>query len=138
MTKVRDEELIELYMHLSVQSILDMKDNYGEVSISKLRDMNRQSFESYPIKAENKILAVMFVFDADEVYNIVVPTGAHFARNKEKCLEQIQDKLIELKLEKDIHALVYRKSQQVYSMYVNIGFVPRNEKNGYKIMEYAR
>lgn len=138
MIKVSDEILNIFYKHLAIQSILDMKDNYGEVSISKLLDMNRQCFESYAIKVDHRTMAIMFVFDAREVYNVIIYTGSHFVRTKEECIEKIKERLDNLKGKKEINSIVYKNANQVLSIFANIGFAPRKEKDKYLILEYIK
>ena len=137
MTKVNEQILGIFYKHLSIQSILDMKDNYGEVSINKLLDMNKQSTGSYAIKIDHRTMAIMFVFDAHDVYNVIIYTGSHFARNKDECIEQIKERLTELK-NKEINSIVYKNAKQVLSMFYSIGFMPRKEKDNYSILEYIK
>jgi hypothetical protein len=138
MTKVNEQILNIFYRHMSMQSILDMKDNYNEVSLSKLLDMNKQATQSYSIKIDQRTMLIMFVFDADEVYNITIFTGSLFARNKDLCVEQIKDILSELKKEKEINSIVYKNARQIISMFYSVGFMPIKEKDKYIILEYIK
>lgn len=138
MTKVSEQILQILFAHLSVQSILDMKDNFGVVSIGQLIDMNKQCWKSFPIKVNHKAMAVVFVFDAQEVYNVIIYTGNHFARNKAECLPQLQSVLDELATKREINAIVYSNARQTLSMLASIGFRPRKEKDKYIVLEYKK
>jgi hypothetical protein len=115
-----------------------MKDNYGEVSINKLLDMNKQSTGSYAIKIDHRTMAIMFVFDAHDVYNVIIYTGSHFVRTKEECIEKIKERLDNLKGKKEINSIVYKNANQVLSIFANIGFAPRKEKDKYLILEYIK
>nr|DAI54724.1 MAG TPA: hypothetical protein [Caudoviricetes sp.] len=138
MTKVSDQILQILYAHLSVQSILDMKDNYNEVSIRQLNDMNKNCCASFPIKVDHRVMAIIFVFDAKEVYNIVVYTCSHFMREKENCFPQLEKIVKELAEKKEINAIVYKQARQILSSLTSVGFNVRKEKEKYIVLEYKK
>lgn len=134
MTKVKDIVIENFYRHMSVQSVLDMKENYGRVDVDILREMNQGACASFAIKATGRAVAIIFVFDAKEVYNIIVYTGGHFTRHRDRCGKMMQEFLEPFKT-KECNAIVYRNANTLLSVFAKIGFMPAKEKGQYKILE---
>lgn len=137
MTKVSSKDLQSLYDHLSVQSILDIKDNCKEVSMRVLEKMNEGCERSFKVSVDNRVQCIGFIFDAEDTYNFILYTGSHFIKTREACSEEIRRELNGLKA-KEINSIIYKNANQVLKTLYSIGFVPVKEKKGYKVLELIR
>lgn len=137
MTKVSSKDLRLLYSHLSVQSILDIKDNFKEVSLSVFEELNNKCLSSFKVEVDGKIQCIGFFVDAGSVYNFLLYSGSHFIKNKDKCIEQIKEQLKLLK-NKEINSIIYKNANQVLKTLYSIGFSPVKEVKGYKILELIK
>lgn len=137
MTKVSSKDLQALYDHLSVQSILDIKDNCKEVSMRVLEKMNENCERSFKVSVDSKVQCIGFIFDADDTYNFILYTGSHFIKTREACSEEIRRELNGLKA-KEINSIIYKNANQALKTLYSIGFVPVKEKKGYKVLELIR
>ena len=91
MTKASLDALGDVYKHLSVQSILDMKENFGEVSMAVIAKMNNDCLSSFDVRSGEDIVCAGFVYDADDVYNLIVYTTTRFTQHKDECRDAIQE-----------------------------------------------
>jgi hypothetical protein len=137
MIKAKIEDLKKLYKHLSIQSILDIKDNFNEVSFGVLEAINKDCESSYLIYNNNKVMAGIFIFNTINTYNIIIYTGSLFIKNKEVCCEKIKELLNMLK-GKEINSIIYKNARQILEFMYYIGFIPKQNKNYYKILEYIK
>jgi len=133
MTKAKHESLIHLFDRLSVQSMLDMKQNYHEVSIDVLDDMNSKCYTSFEVYALDVFVGVCFVYDADDVYNLLFYTTADFAKLKDESKYDIKEHLKLLK-GKDINSIIYSGANQVLGVLYSVGFLPIKKVKNYKIL----
>lgn len=134
MTRVKEQELEILLKRLSVQSILDMKENFGEVSMRALNKLNEDCFTSFAFYAEDILCGGCFVFDAGDVYNLVTYTTNKFSKLKDEAKFDVKKQLKELK-NKEINAIVYIGANQVLSLLYSVGFMPDKKVKGhYKLL----
>lgn len=135
MTKVNSDEIGRIYRRLSVQSILDLKENFGCVDIETLSHMNNECTHSFLFHALDVLCGVCFVYDTGECYNLVTYTTADFAKMKYECKYEVKKELNNLK-DKEINAIVYIGANQVLAMLYSLGFVPSKKvKKHYKVLE---
>lgn len=137
MTKVSIEALTDVYKHLSVQSMLDMKENFGEVSMQAMKKLNADCVTSFGVKVDNDVVCVCFVYDAKDVYNLIVYTTTHFTQHKEECRKGIQEALKPLN-EKEINSIIYGGANTVLSVLYSVGFAPIKKVRSYKVLELVR
>lgn len=137
MTKASLESLVEVYKHLSVQSILDMKENFGEVSMAVIRKMNDDCLSSFDVHVGDDIVCAGFVYDAGEVYNLIVYTTTRFTQHKDECRDAIQEALKPLK-DKEINSIIYGGANTVLGVLYSVGFAPIKKVKGYKVLELVR
>lgn len=137
MTKASDEALRDIYKHLSVQSILDMKENFGEVSMRALAKMNNDCLMSFDVRAGDDVVCAGFVYDAQDVYNLVVYTTTRFTQHKDECREAITEALKPLK-DKEINSIIYGGANTVLGVLYSVGFMPIKKVRGYKVLELVR
>ena len=137
MTKVSIEALSDIYKHLSVQSMLDMKENFGEVSMAAMKRLNDECLTSFNVRVGDDAVCACFVYDAKDVYNLIVYTTTRFSQHKEECKKAIQDALKPLN-EKEINSIIYRGANTVLSVLYSVGFAPIKKVRSYKVLELVR
>lgn len=134
MTKANESELGALLKRMSVQSILDMKENFGEVSMRAIEKLNGECYASFAFYGLDVLCGCCFVFDAGEVYNLVTYTTAEFSKLKDEAKFDMKKQLKLLK-EKEINAIVYIGANQVLSLLYSVGFTPDKKVKGhYKLL----
>lgn len=134
MTKASEKELETVLARMSVQSILDMKENFKEVSYRALEKLNRECVLSFGFYGCDVLCGCCFVFDAGDVYNLVTYTTTAFAKLKEEAKFDVKKQLKELK-DKEINAIVYIGANQVLSLLYSVGFMPNKKVKGhYKLL----
>lgn len=137
MTKASDKELEAVLERMSVQSILDMKENFKEVSFRALEKLNKECVLSFGFYGLDVLCGCCFVFDAGDVYNLVTYTTTAFAKLKDEAKFDVKKQLKELK-DKEINAIVYIGANQVLSLLYSVGFVPiKKVKGHYKLLSMA-
>lgn len=136
MTKVNDDILLVLYQIMSVQTLLDMKQTFGEITMECLYNFNNSATASFEIKNDCGLLAVMFVFDAKEVYNVIIYTTNAYTKNKDDCIKLVKDNLNSLSKKKEINSIVYKHARQIKSLFASIGFMVAKEKEKHLVLEY--
>lgn len=135
MTKAEDIEIITLLKRMSVQSILDMKENFGEVSLRALNQLKTDCSTSFAFYGLDVLCGVCFVFDAGDVYNLVTYTTNEFIKLKDEAKFDIKKQLKPLQ-KKEINAIVYKGANQVLSLLYSVGFVPSKKVKGrYKLLK---
>ena len=67
MTKANDKELEALLDRMSVQSILDMKENFKEVSYRALDKLNKDCVISFGFYGLDVLCGCCFIFDAKDI-----------------------------------------------------------------------
>lgn len=137
MTKANIESLGEVYKHLSVQSILDMKENFGEVSMAVVAKMNNECLSSFDVRAGDDIVCAGFIYDAGDVYNLIVYTTTRFTQHKEECRDAIQNALNLLK-DKEINSIIYSGANTLLGVLYSVGFMPIKKVRSYKVLELVR
>lgn len=137
MTKASLDALGEVYKHLSVQSILDMKENFGEVSMAVIAKMNNDCLSSFDVRSGEDIVCAGFVYDADDVYNLIVYTTTRFTQHKDECRDAIQEALKPLK-DKEINSIIYSGANTVLGVLYSVGFMPIKKVKSYKVLELVR
>jgi hypothetical protein len=133
MTKVNSKELLGLYTHLSVQSMLDIKANFGEITIKVLEKLNDECNSSFSIEENGITQCIGFVYDTGDVYNFILYTSARFMVHKDSLIEKIKDKL-KLLQNKEINSIIHRDSRQLLKVLSSVGFEPQKEVRKYKIL----
>ena len=134
MIKAKESELFLVLKRMSVQSILDMKENFGEVSMSAMSKLNDECCMSFGIYGLDNLCGCCFVFDAGDVYNLVTYTTTAFVKLKDEAKFDVKDKLKELQ-NKEINAIVYTGANQVLSLLYSVGFTPiKKVKGHYKLL----
>lgn len=137
MTKASLESLAEVYKHLSVQSILDMKENFGEVSMGIIAKMNNDCLLSFDVRSGEDIVCAGFVYDAKDVYNLIVYTTTRFTQHKDECRDAIQRALNPLK-DREINSIIYGGANTLLGVLYSVGFMPIKKVRGYKVLELVR
>lgn len=137
MTKVSIDALTDVYKHLSVQSMLDMKENFGEVSMQAMKKLNSDCVMSFGVRVDKDVVCVCFVYDAKDVYNLIVYTTTRFTQHKEECRKGIQEALKPLN-EKEINSIIYGGANTVLSVLYSVGFAPIKKVRSYKVLELVR
>lgn len=137
MTRIKKTDLDQIYPHLSVQSVLDIKDNFKEVTMRVLEDLNDRCFSSFKVETDGRIQCIGFIFDAGSVFNFILYSGSHFVKNKDICADGIKAELKLLK-DKEINCIISKNAKQVLQILYSIGFAPVKEVKGYKILEWVR
>lgn len=134
MIKASEKELENILDHMSVQSILDMKENFKEVSYRALDQLNKDCVLSFGFYGCDILCGCCFVFDAGDVYNLVTYTTTAFVKLKEEAKFDVKKQLKQLK-DKEINAIVYIGANQVLSLLYSVGFVPNKKVKGhYKLL----
>lgn len=134
MTKASDKELENVLDRMSVQSILDMKENFKEVSYRALEKLNKDCILSFGFYGCDVLCGCCFVFDAGDVYNLVAYTTTAFVKLKDEAKFDVKNQLKQLK-DKEINAIVYIGANQVLSLLYSVGFVPSKKVKGhYKLL----
>lgn len=134
MTKANEKELETVLARMSVQSILDMKENFKEVSYRALEKLNKDCVLSFGFYGCDVLCGCCFVFDAGDVYNLVAYTTTAFAKLKDEAKFDVKKQLKQLK-DKEINAIVYIGANQVLSLLYSVGFVPSKKVKGhYKLL----
>lgn len=134
MIKAKESELFLVLKRMSVQSILDMKENFGEVSMGAMSKLNDECCMSFGIYGLGNLCGCCFVFDAGDVYNLVTYTTTAFVKLKDEAKFDVKDKLKELQ-NKEINAIVYTGANQVLSLLYSVGFTPiKKVKGHYKLL----
>lgn len=134
MTKASNDVLDLVLKHMSVQSILDMKENFGEVSARAMQKLNEESYASFAFYGMDKLCGCCFVFDAGDVYNLVTYTTTSFSKLKDEAKFDVKKQLKELQ-NKEINAIVYTGANQVLSLLYSVGFMPDKKVKGhYKLL----
>lgn len=134
MTKANDKELEALLDRMSVQSILDMKENFKEVSYRALDKLNKDCVISFGFYGLDVLCGCCFIFDAGDVYNLVTYTTTSFVKLKDEAKFDVKKQLKLLK-DKEINAIVYTGANQVLSLLYSVGFVPSKKVKGhYKLL----
>lgn len=134
MTKANEKELETVLARMSVQSILDMKENFKEVSYRALDKLNRECVLSFGFYGLDVLCGCCFVFDAGDVYNLVTYTTTAFVKLKDEAKFDVKKQLKQLK-DKEINAIVYVGANQVLSLLYSVGFVPSKKVKGhYKLL----
>lgn len=134
MTKANDKELEALLDRMSVQSILDMKENFKEVSYRALDKLNKECVISFGFYGLDVLCGCCFIFDAGDVYNLVTYTTTSFVKLKDEAKFDVKKQLKLLK-DKEINAIVYTGANQVLSLLYSVGFVPSKKVKGhYKLL----
>ena len=128
---------MDVYKHLSVQSMLDMKENFGEVSMAAMDRLNSGSISSFDVRAGDDIVCACFVYDAKDVYNLIVYTTTRFTQHKEDCRKAIQEALNPLQ-DKEINSIIYGGANTVLSVLYSVGFAPIKKVRSYKVLELVR
>lgn len=137
MIKADEKELETVLARMSVQSILDMKENFKEVSYRALEKLNKECVLSFGFYGLDVLCGCCFVFDAGDVYNLVTYTTTSFVKLKDEAKFDVKDKLKQLK-DKEINAIVYIGANQVLSLLYSVGFVPNKKVKGhYKLLKMA-
>lgn len=137
MIKADEKELETVLARMSVQSILDMKENFKEVSYRALEKLNKECVLSFGFYGLDVLCGCCFVFDAGDVYNLVTYTTTSFVKLKDEAKFDVKDKLKQLK-DKEINAIVYIGANQVLSLLYSVGFVPSKKVKGhYKLLKMA-
>lgn len=137
MIKADEKELETVLTRMSVQSILDMKENFKEVSYRALEKLNKECVLSFGFYGLDVLCGCCFVFDAGDVYNLVTYTTTSFVKLKDEAKFDVKDKLKQLK-DKEINAIVYIGANQVLSLLYSVGFVPSKKVKGhYKLLKMA-
>lgn len=137
MTKASVEEIKRLYDHLSVQSILDIKENFKEVSMAVMSKLNDTCMSSFCVKIEQDIACGCFVYDAGDVYNFVVYPTTRFNKHKDEVRQVIREQLNLLKT-KEINSIIYNGANQVLSVMYSVGFIPTKKVRNYKVLELVK
>lgn len=134
MTKVNGKELELVLDRMSVQSILDMKENFKEVSYRALEKLNSDCVASFSFYGLDTLCGCCFIFDAGDVYNLVTYTTTNFAKMKDEAKFDVKNKLKQLQ-DKEINAIVYIGANQVLSLLYSVGFMPDKKVKGhYKLL----
>lgn len=134
MIKVKESELFLVLRRMSVQSILDMKENFGEVSMAAMNKLNNECYMSFAFYGVDNLCGCCFVFDAGDVYNLVTYTTTAFAKMKDEAKFDVKNKLKQLQ-DKEINAIVYIGANQVLSLLYSVGFMPDKKVKGhYKLL----
>lgn len=134
MTKASEKELETVLDRMSVQSILDMKENFKEVSFRALDKLNKDCVLSFGFYGLDVLCGCCFVFDAGDVYNLVTYTTTAFVKLKDEAKFDVKNQLKQLK-DKEINAIVYVGANQVLSLLYSVGFVPNKKVKGhYKLL----
>ena len=134
MTKASEKELETVLDRMSVQSILDMKENFKEVSYRALEKLNKDCILSFGFYGCDVLCGCCFVFDAGDVYNLVAYTTTAFVKLKDEAKFDVKNQLKQLK-DKEINAIVYIGANQVLSLLYSVGFVPSKKVKGhYKLL----
>jgi hypothetical protein len=134
MTKASEKELETVLDRMSVQSILDMKENFKEVSYRALDKLNKDCVASFAFYGIDTLCGCCFIFDAGDVYNLVTYTTTAFAKMKDEAKFDVKSKLKMLQ-DKEINAIVYIGANQVLSLLYSVGFVPNKKVKGhYKLL----
>lgn len=134
MTRLSEKELETVLARMSVQSILDMKENFKEVSYRALEKLNQDCILSFGFYGCDMLCGACFVFDAGDVYNLVTYTTTSFVKYKDEAKFDVKKQLKELK-DKEINAIVYIGANQVLSLLYSVGFVPSKKVKGhYKLL----
>ena len=97
MTKANDKELEALLDRMSVQSILDMKENFKEVSYRALDKLNKDCVVSFGFYGLDVLCGCCFIFDAGDVYNLVTYTTTSFVKLKDEAKFDVKKQLKLLK-----------------------------------------
>lgn len=137
MTKASLDALGEVYKHLSVQSILDMKENFGEVSMAVIAKMNNDCLSSFDVRVGEDIVCAGFIYDAGDVYNLIIYTTTRFTQHKDECRDAIQEALNPLK-DKEINSIIYSGANTVLGVLYSVGFMPIKKVKSYKVLELVR
>lgn len=138
MTKVKESDLFLVLRRMSVQSILDMKEYCGEVSMSVMNKLNDDCCMSFVFNGLDNLCGCCFIFDAGDVYNLVTYTTTAFAKLKDEAKFDVKSKLKELK-DKEINAIVYTGANQVLSLLYSVGFMPDKKVKGhYKLLKMVK
>lgn len=134
MIKASESDLFLVLRRMSVQSILDMKENFGEVSMAAMNKLNEECYASFAFYGVGNLCGCCFVFDAGDVYNLVTYTTTAFAKLKEEAKFDVKKQLKELQ-NKEINAIVYTGANQVLSLLYSVGFMPDKKVKGhYKLL----
>lgn len=134
MTKASEKELESVLDHMSVQSILDMKENFKEVSYRALEKLNKDCVLSFGFYGIDVLCGCCFIFDAGDVYNLVTYTTTAFVKLKDEAKFDVKNQLKQLK-DKEINAIVYIGANQVLSLLYSVGFMPSKKVKGhYKLL----
>ena len=134
MIKADEKELETILDRMSVQSILDMKENFKEVSYRALEKLNKECVLSFGFYGLDVLCGCCFVFDAGDVYNLVTYTTTAFVKLKDEAKFDVKEKLKQLK-DKEINAIVYIGANQVLSLLYSVGFMPSKKVKGhYKLL----
>ena len=134
MIKADEKELETILDRMSVQSILDMKENFKEVSYRALEKLNKECVLSFGFYGLDVLCGCCFVFDAGDVYNLVTYTTTAFVKLKDEAKFDVKEKLKVLK-DKEINAIVYIGANQVLSLLYSVGFMPSKKVKGhYKLL----
>lgn len=137
MTKVNEEDMKRLYAHLSVQSILDIKENFKEVSMRVMNKLNETCMSSFCVKVDTDIACCCFVFDAGDVYNFLVYPTTRFNKHKDVVRQVVKEQLNFLQ-EKEINSIIYSGANQVLSVMYSVGFIPTKKVRNYKVLELIK
>lgn len=134
MIKASDGQLALVLRYMSVQSILDMKENFGEVSMHAMEELNKKCYTSFAFMGMGNLCGCCFVFDAGDVYNLITYTTTGFVKFKDEARFDIKKQLKELQ-NKEINAIVYVGANQVLSLLYSVGFSPvKKVKGHYKLL----
>lgn len=133
MTKVNNKELLGLYTHLSVQSMLDIKANFGEITFGVLEKINAECDSSFSVEEKGITQCIGFIYDTGDVYNFILYTSARFMIHKDSVSKKIKERLKLLK-NKEINSIIHRDSKQLLKVLASVGFEPQKEVRKYKIL----
>lgn len=134
MIKVSEKELETVLKRMSVQSILDMKENFNEVSYRAFEKLNNDCVMSFGFYGCDVLCGCCFIFDAGDVYNLVTYTTTSFVKLKDEAKFDVKKQLKQLQ-DKEINAIVYTGANQVLSLLYSVGFMPDKKVKGhYKLL----
>lgn len=124
----RTKDLAFLLKHADIQSVLDIKAFFGEVSLGVLIQLNEASDEVFIVNDKTPV-AAFFVIPTDNGYNLFsIMTPKAYSN-----VSVIKDLFKELKTDSKIFAAIYTGNRKLYNVLKTFGFCESgNKKIGFE------
>ncbi|MDR0741778.1 MAG: hypothetical protein LBF28_03320 [Rickettsiales bacterium] len=140
MIKIRNGNMSDIgriYDHLSIQSILDIKMMFGQITLSDIQNAAQKS-DGFFIADDGKYPYAMIMLTSaeDGSKNAAIWTTGIFNSAKDECTKAMEEFFSKMKGE-TIRSKIFNCNRQGIRLYAMCGFAPIKETQKYKVLEYG-